>query len=41
MSVACIVAAIVFFVLAVLGVSIGVPLVPLGLALFAAGHLPL
>jgi hypothetical protein len=34
-----ILAAVVVFALATAGVSAGVPLVPLGLALFAAGHL--
>jgi hypothetical protein len=33
---------VVIFVLAVFGVALGgVPLIPLGLAFFAAGHLPL
>ena len=41
LSVVCIAAAVVFFALATAGVGIGVPLVPLGLTLFAAGHLPL
>ena len=40
-SMACIIAAIVVFALACAGVTVGVPMVPLGLALFAAGHLPI
>jgi len=37
-----ILASVVVFVLAIFGVALGgVPLIPLGLALFAAGHLPL
>jgi hypothetical protein len=40
-SLALLIAAIIVFILAVLEVSAGVPLVPLGLALFAAAHLPL
>jgi len=37
-----ILAAVIVFVLAAFGVSVGaVALVPVGLALFAAGHLPL
>lgn len=40
-SVLLIVAAVVCFVLAVASISVGVPLVPLGLAFFAAAHLPL
>ncbi len=41
MSLALLVVAIVVFVLAVLSVSVGVALVPLGLAFFAASFLPL
>jgi hypothetical protein len=41
LSLLCIAAAVVVFAFAAAGVTFGVAMVPLGLSLFAAGHLPL